>query len=73
MFDDEKRDLLAEVIARGEAIAEEYNMTALTHRNLKDRGAGGLHGQTARAFDAKAEGAWAVVYAARQIAEASDD
>jgi len=70
MTDDKQRDLLAAVIARGEAIATEYDMTTLNHRDLgrEHSARGESHRRTAEAFRNKADGAWAVVYAAREIA-----
>lgn len=66
------RQQVAEQIAgKGNEIAEEYQATAITHRDLSiEHGRtlkGTSHMTTAHAYRNKAEGAWAVAHAAREI------
>lgn len=69
----EARQQTAEQIAaKGNEIAEQYQATAIAHRDIvAEIGSGNLKGEshtrTAHAFRNKADGAWAVTHAARQI------
>lgn len=68
----ETREQVAEEIAaKGNEIAEEYQATAITHRDLSDEHGrtlkGTSHMTTAHAYRNKADGAWAVAHAAREI------
>lgn len=66
-----RQQVAEEIAAKGNQIAEEYQATAITHRDLSDEHGRSLKGTshmaTAHAYRNKADGAWAVAHAAREI------
>lgn len=66
---DTRQQVAEEIAKRADQIAENYQATAVAHRDLSDRttAKGMTHRRTASAFRNKADGAWAVAHAIREI------
>lgn len=64
-----RQQVAEEIAAKGNEIADEYQTSAIAHRDLSDRVTpkGQRHFRTACSFRDKADGAWAVSHAAREI------
>jgi hypothetical protein len=64
-----RQHVAEQVAAKADQIAEQYQASAVEHRDLSDRETekGKRHMRTAHAFRNKADGAWAVAHAAREI------
>lgn len=70
-----RQQVAEEIATRADGIAENYQATAVAHRDLSHEHGrtlkGTSHMTTAHAFRNKADGAWAVAHAARQIGGAA--
>jgi hypothetical protein len=67
-----RQQVAEEIAAKGNEIAEQYQATAVTHRDIsiehgRSTPKGESHMRTAHAYRNQAAGAWAVAHAAREI------
>lgn len=72
LINDARQQVAQQIATKADEIAEQYQATAVTHRDIsietgRNTPKGQSHMRTAHAYRSKADGAWAVAHAAREI------